>query len=229
MCKLLVVVFLCLLANCVHSQNYICDNVGTFADTSSSDCRVYYSCIALQRRLQSIQSICPEGLRFHWDLKICVLQHFFDCPNNPDFPNMVPPMLPEEENLLPVMPKIFICPDRGYYPNAESMDCRHFFSCAGVGTTPVKITCSKRTIFNWRESRCVSDEFLGCAASAPAYQCPSIGNWSDPNSVDCSKYFVCFTNYDGTTKHMHATCPVGEAFDIRQLRCLPQNVAVCRR
>jgi Chitin binding Peritrophin-A domain len=209
--QILVFALACLYVNLAASQNrFVCPTAGKFADRNSWDCTNFFVCIMKRGRLTAVTVSCPERMVFDWDDKACVPERFYTCPNQ----DVRPPLG-------------FVCPDQGNYPNELSVDCSVYYYCHGAGFSPMEISCSPRTTFNWKLGKCDRNELVGCAASAPEFVCPGVGDWLNHNSHACESYMQCFRHYDGTIRHNLAFCPAGQSFDFIRRRCRPTLVAAC--
>jgi hypothetical protein len=124
-------------------------------------------------------------------------------------------------------PAGFLCPQSGNFPDETSLDCRRFRVCTGNGQPPTVGTCGGNTIFNWDRLQCTSSNQFGCAMLADPFDCPSVGDWPNPNSRNCATYFQCFNNWDGTIRHQTGICQGNNIFDWTTRQCRSRNQVAC--
>ncbi|XP_055588020.1 uncharacterized protein LOC129740385 [Uranotaenia lowii] len=65
----------------ILGDDFVCTSAGRFPDTTSMDCKKYYTCTFDGTQLNAILRSCPGTLIFSWDTSNCVAPGAFICPD----------------------------------------------------------------------------------------------------------------------------------------------------
>ncbi|XP_065090272.1 mucin-2-like [Ochlerotatus camptorhynchus] len=232
--KLMLLVCYVLLEISEHAQSVEleCEKEG-FAVVESENCGVYYYCVkSANDEFYAVKFECPLGEGFSLLKLKCIPEDNNDCGKLPDTPIDDP-----------ILSGDFVCPSSGHFPDVESPDCKSYYMCSNV-LLPVLNNCPSTTIFSWVSMKCVLPTTFTCpnaitttteATTIPteentgpdSFVCITEGRFSDPQSVDCTRYYLCVTTIDGNIDAILYQCALDTVFSPETQKCVMSNQYEC--
>jgi hypothetical protein len=234
---------------------FTCDGVGDFPDPNSEDCSYFFQCfVHWDGTIRHTRVSCPLNMAFDWIMLTCRIRAVADCLAAPPGPGTTPTSktlfskrsfeiiqfiyfysatttttttTTITTTTTTTQQQGFLCPGFGQFPDETSLDCSRFYNCPRADVPGLPNTCGALTHFSWTLGRCAIASLEECPAAAPPFNCPSIGDFPNPDSLDCTTYFRCFRHWDGTTRHTLVNCPGNQVFDWNFRECRLRVVAVC--